>query len=537
MARGVISGGSRARAREAHARAVRAAAACRGARTRIVRTIRSARSIDARRRPEREPQDDARDLGGDAPGRRRPPARVGRRTLAAAAAARSRSCAISSGGCNRRDPTSGGARSARCSSRPGNWPMGSARSPRSSRSSHRAMRGRTPCAAWPAISSGSPTAPAVCKPVCSSRPGPTAVATSRPITKRRRPLGTRRANSAASRIGCSSQPIRCGRRAAGRAADKKARGQEQEANGERDIARQLDRLAERLAGASGNDEESRKLSEQLARTQQLREKLDQVSRALENAGRQNGRTTAAASNQKAAGERGRTGEGRQGAGGTDMTRLREESLRQLRETKDLLDDLQRQDPSFSKNGAGFTFEGQGPDPVRARHRSVQAGLRQVGHAQTSGDRRARAGRIHAVEEAAGEEREGSAGRRTRRSSACRIPETGRQLLQGDRGREKAIAERWPLVAHRSAVPDAFRLSPSLVARARPGGSHRRRHVRRVPPAAGAADAIAARRPGRLSRAGAHDGRPVPVPPDCSRAAARGTGPSCRCSSMCPAACV
>ena len=42
-----------------------------------------------------------------------------------------------------------------------------------------------------------------------------------------------------------------------------------------------------------------------------------------------------------------------------MTRLREESLRQLRETRDLLDDLQRQDPSFSKNGAGFTFEGQG----------------------------------------------------------------------------------------------------------------------------------------------------------------------------------
>ena len=48
-----------------------------------------------------------------------------------------------------------------------------------------------------------------------------------------------------------------------------------------------------------------------------------------------------------------------GAGGTDMTRLREESLRQLRETRNLLDDLQRQDPSFSKNGAGFTFEGQG----------------------------------------------------------------------------------------------------------------------------------------------------------------------------------
>ena len=48
-----------------------------------------------------------------------------------------------------------------------------------------------------------------------------------------------------------------------------------------------------------------------------------------------------------------------GAGGVDMSRLREESLRQLRETKALLDDLQRQDPGFSSHGAGFTFEGQG----------------------------------------------------------------------------------------------------------------------------------------------------------------------------------
>ncbi len=84
-----------------------------------------------------------------------------------------------------------------------------------------------------------------------------------------------------------------------------------------------------------------------------------MSRAIESAGRQTGRTNGAGTTQKAAGESGRTGEGRMGAGGTDMTRLREESLRQLRETKDLLDDLQRQDPSFSKNGAGFTLEGQG----------------------------------------------------------------------------------------------------------------------------------------------------------------------------------
>jgi hypothetical protein len=129
---------------------------------------------------------------------------------------------------------------------------------------------------------------------------------------------------------------------------------------QQELARLLDRVADRLSRASGTtDEESRKLSEQLGRAQELREKLEQVSRAIESAGRQTGRAGGERSTQKAAGESGRTGEGRMGAGGTDMTRLREESLRRLRETQALLDDLQRQDPSFSKNGAGFTFEGQG----------------------------------------------------------------------------------------------------------------------------------------------------------------------------------
>jgi hypothetical protein len=128
---------------------------------------------------------------------------------------------------------------------------------------------------------------------------------------------------------------------------------------QQELARLLDRTADKLGGASGaRDDESRKLSEQLGRAQELREKLEQMSRAIESAGRQTGRTGGEGSTQKAAGESGRTGEGRMGAGGTDMTRLREESLKRLRETQELLDDLQRQDPSFSKNGAGFTLEGQ-----------------------------------------------------------------------------------------------------------------------------------------------------------------------------------
>jgi hypothetical protein len=133
-----------------------------------------------------------------------------------------------------------------------------------------------------------------------------------------------------------------------------------EASAQQDTARLLDRVADKLGAATGagDEEEARKLSSQLARTQELREKLDRVSRALASSATESARNSGGGSMQKA-GESGRTGEGRRGAGGLDMTLLREESLRQLRETRKLLDDLQRQDPGFSKNGAGFTFEGQG----------------------------------------------------------------------------------------------------------------------------------------------------------------------------------
>lgn len=125
-----------------------------------------------------------------------------------------------------------------------------------------------------------------------------------------------------------------------------------------DLARQLDRLADRLGMGTGVNDDARRLSEQLARTEEVRDKLQQVGQALEKAGRENERG-GGRSAQKSAGESGRTGEGRQGAGGTDTAKLREESLRQLQDAKNLLEELRRQDPGSSRNGAGFTFEGQG----------------------------------------------------------------------------------------------------------------------------------------------------------------------------------
>ena len=100
---------------------------------------------------------------------------------------------------------------------------------------------------------------------------------------------------------------------------------------QQDLAKQLDRLADKLSAASGEQQDqSTKLSGQLARAQELREQLDRATRALAEAGRQGERAMPGGSSQKTPGDRGRTGQGRQGAGGTDFSKLNEDSLRQLR---------------------------------------------------------------------------------------------------------------------------------------------------------------------------------------------------------------
>ena len=126
-----------------------------------------------------------------------------------------------------------------------------------------------------------------------------------------------------------------------------------------EMARALDKTADTLAGATATTGETRKLSEQLARAQQLRERLDNTSRAMEKLGQQGGRGNGQSA-QKTPGETGRSGQGQSGNGeGGDPAQLREQYARQLKETQDLLDQMQRDDPTFSRGGVGFTFEGQG----------------------------------------------------------------------------------------------------------------------------------------------------------------------------------
>jgi hypothetical protein len=144
-----------------------------------------------------------------------------------------------------------------------------------------------------------------------------------------------------------------------------------------DLARALDRTADRLANAAGasKDGESGKLSTQLARAQELQERIDQLTDEMKRLGSQgaggggrDGRGQRAqggargSSPAKTPGETGRAGEGQGGGGGgtgADAARLRDEAQRTMQETRELMEQLRRDDSSFSRGGMGFTFEGQG----------------------------------------------------------------------------------------------------------------------------------------------------------------------------------
>jgi hypothetical protein len=173
-------------------------------------------------------------------------------------------------------------------------------------------------------------------------------------------------------------------------------GAGQEARGEvarqgEEVARALDRVAERLGAATGaQDAESRRLSEQLARTRELRERVAEVQRSLERLDRE-GQPSASGENRDgpAAARQGQQGgqnqqgpgEGQQGTqagqmageqsgqggqgggqggdgagGGGEFGRLQQETERQMREAQAMAEQLQRDNPGLG-GGAGSTPEG------------------------------------------------------------------------------------------------------------------------------------------------------------------------------------
>jgi hypothetical protein len=146
-----------------------------------------------------------------------------------------------------------------------------------------------------------------------------------------------------------------------------------QAGAQQELARSLDRIAEGLAsGTATDDAESRKLSDQLARAQELKDRMAATSRDLASANSQSGQSgrggqrggqapgdSQASGGQRGSGDTGKPGQGQQGggSGSADATKLREEYMRQMQETKDLIDQIRRDDPSLGRGaGAGFTFE-------------------------------------------------------------------------------------------------------------------------------------------------------------------------------------
>ncbi|MDP1570286.1 MAG: hypothetical protein Q8L86_09800 [Vicinamibacterales bacterium] len=139
------------------------------------------------------------------------------------------------------------------------------------------------------------------------------------------------------------------------------------------VARALDRVAERLGAAMGTqDAESRRLSEQLARTRELRDRLAEVQRSMERLERDAGEQAQGAGRERAAeGQEGQSGSqgqqagpgaqgrgGQEGAGGQggsgERGRLQRETERQMREAQEVAEQLGRDNPGM---GGGSTPEG------------------------------------------------------------------------------------------------------------------------------------------------------------------------------------
>jgi DNA repair exonuclease SbcCD ATPase subunit len=116
-----------------------------------------------------------------------------------------------------------------------------------------------------------------------------------------------------------------------------AKTQGQTRREQEEVARALDRLADRIGQAvNAGDEASRQMTEQLTRTQDLREQIESLTRELEQLSQQTGQGNPA-----------------------DAARLRDDYNRRLQEARDLLGQVGRDNPEVKNGGIGFTFEGQG----------------------------------------------------------------------------------------------------------------------------------------------------------------------------------
>jgi hypothetical protein len=139
-------------------------------------------------------------------------------------------------------------------------------------------------------------------------------------------------------------------------------------DGPAELARALDQVAERLGDATGGrDGETAKLSEQLSRSQELRDRLDRLQRSMEELQKQGTQSAQGAQGAQSAqgaegaqgatpkpgsqGQDGSTGQQGANAGGRgSVERLQRDVDNQLRDAQRLAEDLRRENPGMEKGG-------------------------------------------------------------------------------------------------------------------------------------------------------------------------------------------
>lgn len=144
-------------------------------------------------------------------------------------------------------------------------------------------------------------------------------------------------------------------------------GAPNQAGAQQELARALDRLADRLNLVdTPQDDESKKLNDQVARARDLRDRMDDLTRQLQELDQQASNQTRGVPQPSAQGQAPSTtpnapaGRGQGGSSGDPaaMERLRADIDRQMKEVRQLLADTQKQN-ARSEGGPGATFEGQG----------------------------------------------------------------------------------------------------------------------------------------------------------------------------------
>jgi hypothetical protein len=107
-----------------------------------------------------------------------------------------------------------------------------------------------------------------------------------------------------------------------------------------ELARAMEGVAERLGDATGGrDQEATRLSEQLSRTQELRDRLDRLQRSMEDLKQQGSQE----------GTTGQQGSSAGGRGGVE--RLQREVENQMKEAQQLTEQLREQNPAMEKGGS------------------------------------------------------------------------------------------------------------------------------------------------------------------------------------------